>query len=227
MAEVILKLREYIFLSLKELPFIVSIGPLFLGIAEGNINLLMLFIGVAIIAPIGAGLAGFILNILFGFLNNYISFKDISWWKQPMTDVSSLLTTYTNKNIPVSVVPTYWLTMVLFFLSYLFINALSLYNQEPDKKSDPEKVNNRKSQAIISIFLIIILGITIVASKIVLHGGETLIGIIVGTSLGISLAYGWFSFLKQCGMRRLEDVFGIQARILPESSTNELPIVCN
>ena len=74
--------------------------------------------------------------------------------------------------------------------------------------------------------MIAILGIFTVMAKIILQGGETLLGIIMASLIGTILAYFWFHFLKRCGAGRLEDVFGIQARILPESSTANKPIVC-
>ena len=69
MPGVFLGLREYIFLSLKELPLITSVGPLFLGLTQGNVNLIMLAIGVIFIATTAAGLTGAILKGPLEWLN--------------------------------------------------------------------------------------------------------------------------------------------------------------
>jgi len=226
---IILNLREYIFLSLKELPIITSVGPLFLGITQGNMNLLMLAFGCAIIAPAGAGIVGGLLGYLLSFIDSKIK-SDGSYWKLPLSDVTPLLPQVAegarNSNMLVSVTPTYWFTIMFFFFGYLVQNAISLYIEEPRANADPEKVNNRKSQSIISLIMITILGIFTAAAKTALQGGETLLGIIMASLTGTILAYFWFHFLKRCGAGRLEDVFGIQARILPESSTANKPIVC-
>jgi hypothetical protein len=36
--------------------------------------------------------------------------------------------------------------------------------------------------------------------------------------LGYGLAKGWFDFMRNCGMGRLDDIFGISNRILPLQS---------
>lgn len=225
MSGIILSLREYIFLSLKELPLIATIGPFFLGIAQGNINLLMLAIGVAVIAPTGAGMSGWVLKWLLELVNPSGSF-----WKVPASDVSPLLPdvpmSATGVRGLVNVVPTYWMTMTVFFFSYLAINAATLYAQEPAKGADSEKVDNRRAQAIMCLVLIVVLGLTILTAKVWFSSGETALGIVVAVLVGFSTARGWFGFLRRCGVGRLEDVFGIQARILPESSMGETPVVC-
>lgn len=228
-SSIILNLREYIFLSLKELPLIAGVAPLFLGITQGNMNLLMLAFGCIIIAPTGAGLSGWLLKLLLGFIDSKVGWEG-GYWKLAASDVSPLLPESPQGVRPgnnfISVTPTYWLTIVMFFFSYLLINAVSLYTQEARPNADPEKVNNRKSQSVIAMIMILVLGIFIIAAKVILQGGETVLGVIVAGLVGGPLAYGWFNLLKRCGTGRLEDVFGIQARILPEASTADRPIVC-
>jgi hypothetical protein len=225
MSGIILSLREYIFLSLKELPLIATVGPFFLGVAQGNINLLMFSLGIAIIAPLGAGLSGWALKFLLERVNS-----SGSLWKVPASDVSPLLPDVpmaaTGVRGLVNVVPTYWMTMTVFFFSYLAINALTLYTQEPAKGADSEKVENRRAQAIMCLVLIVVLGLTIIGAKVWFSSGETALGLVVASLVGFATAQGWFAFLRRCGMGRLEDVFGIQARILPESSMGETPVVC-
>ena len=225
MSGIILGLREYIFLSLKELPLIATIGPFFLGIAQGNINLLMFSLGIGIIAPLGAGIAGWVLKWLLGMVN-----PSGSLWKVPASDVSPLLPDIpmaaTGARGLVNVVPTYWMTMTGFFFSYLAYNAIILYTQEAAKGADSEKVENRRAQAIMCLILIVVLWITIIGAKVLFSEGETGLGVIVAILVAFGTARGWFAFLRRCGMGRLEDVFGIQARILPESSTGETPVVC-
>ena len=224
MTGVFMNIREYVLLSLKELPLIAIIGPFFLGIAEGNINLLMFSLGIAVLAPASAGIIGWLLKWPLGKL------LDDSWWKVVASDVSPLLPEAPLRGLGtrdmISVVPTYWMTMTVFFFSYLAFNAISLYTQKPAKGSDAEKVENRKAQAIMALILIGTLGLTIIGAKVNLSGGETVLGVLVAFGIGGYSAKLWFQFLKRCGMNRLEDVFGIQARILPESATKDSPVVC-
>ena len=220
----LLSIREYILLSLRELPLIVIVAPFFLGVSQGNMNLLMFSIGTAIVAPASAGLFGSILGFILKSVNSSGSI-----WKLPSSDVLSLVAgtpSAFGDRLPVSVVPTYWMTIVIFFFTYLGINAISLYTQESAPGAPADKVENRKSQAIMSFILISVIAIVIIIAKTRLIGGENVLGLITALTVGISTAYGWFTFLKQCGMGRLEDVFGIQARILPESATKDSPVLC-
>ena len=225
MSGIILGLREYIFLSLKELPLIAMVAPIFLGISEGNINLLMFGLGNAILAPTAAGLTGWLLRWPLNWLN-----PSGSVWKMPASDVSPLLSETPIPSRPlelVPVVPTYWMTITVFFFTYLLFNGASLYNEEPVEGADAERVNNRKSQALMAMILISVLGLVIIGAKISLQdGGQNVLGNLIAVLIGTLTSYGWFSFLKRCDIGRLEDVFGIQARILPESALSDAPVVC-
>jgi len=226
MPGVFLGLREYIFLSLKELPLITSVGPLFLGLTQGNVNLIMLAIGVIFIATTAAGLTGAILKGPLEWLNPTGSF-----WKVAASDISPLLPDapvagIVKRSAQVSVVPTYWMTMTIFFFSYLALNAFTLLTVPETKGSDKEKVENRKSQATVCLILIGVIGLTICGGKIYLSGGETVLGVVIAALIGVLTSWGWFTFLRQCGMGRLEDVFGIQARIISEEAVSDTPVVC-
>jgi hypothetical protein len=224
-AGILLGLREYILLSLKELPLIASAGPLFVGLVQGNVNLILFALGTAIIAPSAAGLSGWLLKYPLEWLK-----VPPNWWKVASSDVSPLLPEAPSIGIglrnAINVVPTYWFTMSVFFFAYLALNAAALYNEPSRSGADKDKVDNRKNQAIMSLILISTLGLAILAAKVWLSGGETALGAIVGLLVGVGTASAWFKFLRQCGMGRLEDVFGIQARILPEAAVGEAPVVC-
>ena len=220
----ILGLREYVLLSLKELPLIASAGPLFVGIVQGNVNLILFALGTAIVAPTAAGITGALLKYPFEWFG-----LPVNLWKVAASDVSPLLPeapSIVGLRGAVNVVPTYWFTMSMFFFSYLALNAAALYNEPAHKGADADKVDNRKNQAIMSMILIVTLGLAILGAKVWLSGSETVLGIIVGLLVGGGSAYMWFKFLRQCGMGRLEDVFGIQARILPEAALGDAPVVC-
>ena len=77
-----------------------------------------------------------------------------------------------------------------------------------------------------AMILISVIGLVIIGAKISLQDGENILGVLVAVLIGTLTSYGWFSFLKRCDIGRLEDVFGIQARILPESALSDAPVVC-
>ena len=125
-----------------------------------------------------------------------------------------------------NVVPTYWVTIMGFFFTYLFINALRLYKKQETSKAPASSVAARKSQSMTSMIIIIAVGIIFAIMRYA-TSCETMLGMILGSLLGGSIAYGWNKFMKRCGLGRLDDLFGISNRILPLQSYEETePTVC-
>jgi hypothetical protein len=116
--------------------------------------------------------------------------------------------------------------MIAFFFSYLFFNAYRLYTKQGESKAPQEAVTARKSQAVMSMILLSAIGILFTIMR---YGTscETALGILVSWLLGSGLAYGWYEFMRRCGMGRLDDLFGISNRILPmQSYEDKSPSIC-
>jgi hypothetical protein len=125
-----------------------------------------------------------------------------------------------------NVVPSFWMSMIAFFFTYLYVNAIHLYDKQETSKAPKIAVAARKSQAIVS--MIVVMGLAILTT-ILRYGTscETGLGILVSWILGYGLGYGWYKFMRSCGLGRLDDLFGITNRILPQQSYQELdPTVC-
>ena len=116
---------------------------------------------------------------------------------------------------------------VLFFTTYVFLNALGLYNMPTETKSaDPTKVENRKAHAITSMVLTLLVMVSLIVIYVRHVGCETPGSVAVALAVFVPLGYGWFELAKLCGLRTA-DLFGVSSQIfLPTPGENEFPYAC-
>lgn len=215
--ETILGLREVLTQGFRSLPVILGNAILVLGLAQGNFNLLFFFVGMFILTPV----AVILLNAGFEFLfSNFLPESLQSFWliANAGAPQCAIFTTGTTEDYALNGVPSLWLSMIAFFFAYLFMNAYDLYSRAENSKAPKLATDARKSQAIVSM---VIVGITAAIFLLMRYGisnCETAVGLLVSSLLGVGLAKGWFTFMRNCGMGRLDDIFGISNRILPLQS---------
>jgi nicotinamide riboside transporter PnuC len=117
--------------------------------------------------------------------------------------------------MPMNAVPSFWLSIMTFFYGYLFMNAYGLYTQDPAEGGKQVQVKARQFKAATSMAILLVLLIGTVWLRFATSNCETSLGVLLSTSTGVGLAYGWYSFMTRCGLGRLEDVFGVMSRIVP------------
>jgi hypothetical protein len=221
--------RNVIAQGFRALPVILGGAVLFLGLTQGNFNFLFFFAGLFILAPTSALILNAIVEFIFSIVPDWLKLPDPMWIVPNGTaEQCSLITVGPLEGVPgpVVVVPTYWMTMMAFFYGYLLFNAIRLYTRQADSKASPHLVDARKNQALISIVLVSVLAILTTIFRYA-TGCETGLGVLVSVALGGSLAYGWYNFMRACGLGRLDDLFGISNRLLPYQSKEDLePSVC-
>jgi hypothetical protein len=220
--------RNTISQGFRGLPVILGSTILVLGMIQGNINLLFFFVGLCILAPTSALIINILWELVFNNTPWWLSIPEVLWKLDAATsETCSIYPTMENVSAKAfNVVPSYWITMMAFFFTYLFSNALMLYNAQQHSKAPKSAVEARKSQAVSSMILVCLMG---VVSLIVRYatGCETGLGLLLSCLLGSSLAYGWYTFMRNCGLGRLDDLFGISNRILPmQSYETSDPTVC-
>ena len=220
--------RNLISQGFRGLPVILGSTIFVLGLIQGNINLLFFFVGLCILAPISALAHNILWELIFSNTPWWLTIPRVLWRLPTATsEVCAIYPTLDNK-IPVelNVVPSMWLTMMSFFFSYLFSNAHVLYKTQEVSRAPKSAVLARKSQAMSSMILLAVLGAIILVMRYA-TGCETGLGVILSCILGSTIAYGWYSFMRSCGLGRLDDIFGISNRILPmQSYETSDPTVC-
>lgn len=204
---------------------------LIVSLMTANYSMLFMAIGVLI----GVPALWYILNILSEFAGS--TFGAPGLFAINKSDISTLIAPYPVKATNDGLVFTtagMWAGMMMFILGYLLNNAVDLYKyeskypviaSESTKKLLEEGTSNRKSQAVISIAIIVIFIVTIVVYRLankldpILSG---LIGMIIFGTAGAS----WYSTLSANTEGRLSDVFGIANRILKPMAMQDEPLAC-
>jgi hypothetical protein len=199
-----------------------------LGATQGNINFIFFFVGMVLLAPILAFLVNGLLELLFVNVPG-LRIPEQHWLIDAATAEQCqvfMMGVSGKQTIPSNVVPTYWMTMMAFFFTYLFINAYKLYAKQVSNKASASAILARKSQTMISMIVLCLVAIVVIILRFA-TSCETGVGIFVAWLLGGYAAYLWYSFMRACGLGRLDDLFGISNRLIPEQSYEEqLPTVC-
>ena len=219
--------RNMVQQGFRSLPVILATTVLILGMTQGNVNFLFFFVGMFLVAPTGT----LIMNRIWELLVTYVpGFKSINPGFYIVKDASAaqcaVFTTDPSTIQNMIGVPSYWMTMTAFFFTYIFVNGLKLYNMKASEKAPKHAVEARKSQAAMCMAIIVLVAVIVTIFR---YGTscETALGVLASWGLGGGLAYGWYSFMRACGLGRLDDIFGIANRILPlQSYEDKNPTVC-
>ena len=211
----------------RSLPVILATTVLILGMTQGNVNFFFFFVGMFLVAPT----ATLIMNRIWDLLVTYVpGFKSINPAMYIVKDGSAAQCAVfsTDPSVIQNMigVPSYWMAMIAFFFTYLFVNGLNLYNMKASEKAPKHAVEARKSQAAMSMAIIVAVAVIVTIFR---YGTscETALGVLASWGLGGGLAYGWYTFMRACGLGRLDDIFGIANRILPlQSYEDKDPTVC-
>lgn len=221
-------LRTSLQQSFLSLPLILVGWSLFMGAAQGNIGLLVLALGQISVVPLSTFLSNIVLQYIGKklFENQYTG----DW-----TPYITILNKESCNLIPdavdlaavpnLGIAPSFWMTHVIFFFSFLISNAVHLLTMKAAENADPEKVQNRKAQATLSIVISSILFVLIVGVRYLVTGCETLTGMAVAALIATPLGYSWFKVAQKCSLRD-SDIFGVIQKILAPSAEDGPPMTC-
>lgn len=230
LGDMICSTRTLLVQGFRSLPVLLAGAILTLGLTQANYNLLFFFVGLFLITPVATLLFNMIIEFVLG-LPIFANYIDKTFWSAiANTEQCNLFSTpvfgTSISNEPITVVPSYWMTILAFFFSYLFSNAVNLYEKPATKNAPAAEVNARKNQSVLSMIVLIVCAVLF---SILRYGTtcETAFGIVTSWLLGGSLAYGWYEFMRSCGFGRLDDLFGISNQMLPfQTLEDQEPTVC-
>jgi hypothetical protein len=230
---IISDIRIFLYGGILTLPLTIAGTLSILGLFTANYAMLFFLLGYLVLTPAVA----YVLNTGLEAL-----FSGRSWnpFKAKFGDVCKVVIPFSQLPIDSTtsdktVISSSWVAMVAFFIGYIFINGLELYNREtPDNTltvtsksaSDlDKKVTNRKTQAIIAMISTLVFALIALGFRYY-SGCESMLGMILTTGIFIWIGRGWYKALSAIGEDRLSDLFGIASRLLPPSAINNAPIAC-
>lgn len=205
-------IRSTIIAAFFSLPLLFISFTAFLAIGLGTPGLFILFLGQILIS---------VTTLCFHLLDNVL---DTVTFLKPFlyvnADRASLIQGSTS-GLMVNVFPSYWMVHVVFFLTYLLANAVSVFRADADSKALDWKISNRRSKATAVIIVIVLVMAALLATRCFLTGTETWAGALLGL-VAAPIAWGWYEFAKACGARD-SDIFGIIQQMTPNGGA---PTTC-
>ncbi len=223
LGDLIVGTREFLTQGFRSLPVILGNAVLLLGLVQGNFNLLFFFVGMFILTPTAVIVLNGVLELLFSYLPEELK----PFWLVPNAGTAqcAIFTVGELSSGALNGIPSLWMSMMIFFFSYLMLNAYDLYTRAAVSKAPKVAVDARKSQAVVSMAIVGITGLVVTLLRYGMSSCETALGVLVSAGLGFGLAKGWFAFMRNCGMGRLDDLFGISNRMMPLQSYESPPQV--
>jgi hypothetical protein len=216
--------RHQLVSGFRSFPTAFAGALLFVGLFTGNYAMLFFLVGLLVATP---------------FLNFGInSVFPASWGSPNQSPICNLVLKDgqigEGATAPMQFI-TDWTAMATFIFAYLFSNAYALYGlpveypanaTADDQAAYDDKAGLRKSRAVISMLMILVIGLVFFTIRLFVSKCEGYVGMSLGLVLYSLLGVGWFYALNSSGQGRLSDLFGVANRLLAPTALTNQPYVC-
>jgi len=122
-------------------------------------------------------------------------------------------------------VPSLWMSLSSFFITYVFINATRVYTATPVTSAAAVPIMQRKGIGLISMFAVVVLFILLMSARYNRSECETLIGTVFGIGIGVGAGWIWWQILNACGSDVFPDIHGVMMGLKP-GSLHTGPLAC-
>lgn len=209
--DIISDISIFMYGGMITLPLTIAGTMLIIGLFTANYAMLFFLIGFLIVTP------GISLLFDYGIRSMDDKFKFTTH------DICKM-------NVPSENGSLTWVSMISFFIGYIFTNGISIYNAkvtEVNSNEDSPEMKNRKNHAVLGMISVIVFAIISFGYRYKTQCEKnyilaTILYSIFFTGVGI----GWYYLLSARGDDRLADLFGIANRLLgPDAMSNE-PMAC-
>jgi len=213
--EIIDTLNRAFIMFFLGIPVIMTTLMGFLSISLLNLGVIILFLGQLLIVPIAVIILHMVTWILPG---THVANSDIA-----MLIPSSYESIVTGGKI--NVAPSYWIAHVVFLCSYIFSNALKVYNMDPVKTNTAWRIMNRKARSKMIMILTAVILTLLILIRLYTTQAETVFGTIIGLAAFIPLGYGWYEVAIKSGAQN-GDIFGIVQQMIPSIEDDTQASLC-
>ena len=167
------------------------------GIAFGRVPWIMLAFGAIVLS--------IILMVLHMTVFDQFEFAK----KTGVPSLVSMCSVLPTSSATLMTMPSMWITISVFYATYIITNAVSVYKAKPSFVSkDAISVQQRKSVGIISILTTALLFAFVIAPRL-RSDCETLLGGMLGAVLGMGFGVAWWHLLNACGEGVSPDIHGV------------------
>lgn len=124
-----------------------------------------------------------------------------------------------------SAVPSLWMALTSYFITYIIVNATRVYTAKPvNSPNDSIAVQQRKGIGLISMLAAAILFIILLVGRY-RTSCETRMGTLLGAGAGVAMGWVWWQVLNACGSDVFPDIHGVMMGLQPGMLHNG-PVAC-
>jgi hypothetical protein len=177
--------------------------------------LIVLGLALARVSWVLVGIGGLLLTILIALLQFFFGKFDLTRTQQipGLVEACSVLPIAGSEY---AMLPSYWVAITTYFLSYILNNAVSVYSTNPTRQPNTTiAVQQRKGLGVISIVAICIAALLLLVPRFFANGCESWTGIGVSLVLGGVWGYGWWMILNAQGDDTYQDIHGVMIGLKP------------
>jgi hypothetical protein len=116
-----------------------------------------------------------------------------------------------------STIPSVWLTLAAFYMTYILTNAAYIYTSKPTKlATEAIAVQQRKGIGLISILSTAILFLFFTVPRFMSQcEGHYKVGALIGIAIGSLFGWGSWNFLHACNSNLYPDIHGVMIGLKP------------
>lgn len=238
---IISDVNAFIYGGSIQLPMAIAGTFLILGFFTANYAMLFFLVGFLLLVPLAVHLLlNWPLSMVLGAVPSIRSLFSTkkSDMCGPMPNYKGVQNASKNNDEEITQPFSTYVSMMSFFIGYLFTNALSMYTystptnsitltstEQKDGTSVPESKTNRRVVTMMAMVLLIVFGIYLFYRRYS-SSCDSIATIIVSIALFSYVGHGWYLALSGITEERVSDLFGMANRLLPPGAIANGPIAC-
>jgi hypothetical protein len=186
----------------RYLPNTLTTTLMILGIMLGKVSWIVISLGAVVLT-------------IFTSLVQYMVSKSLGWGTIPGEGLVSACSILPSFGTSIETIPSLWITLATFYMTFIIKNAVSVYTTKPKKApNEAISVQHRKSVGVISILTTVLLLAFLIVPRFMTKCESTL-GALLGGLLGIGFGIGWWYLLNACGADVYPDIHGVMIGLRP------------
>ncbi len=209
------EVRKFLLASYHDLPNVLFVGSLLLGLVSGYVPLIWAAAGLALNWVVTVGLqmlAGAISTVKPGFVSSRTMPRSCSVGFFNAEPKDRL------------VVPSLWMSASAFFAMFTIYNSIRVTMRKPKANADEKLVSARRAFSI-STFLVGVIFLLLIFARMTTEC-DTWLGGGLGVAVGALVAIGFWHLVDCSGSGKIPDLLQVVASMSPDKVATETPLMC-
>ena len=205
--------RKFLLASYHDLPNILFVGSLVLGLISGYLPLVWASAGLAlnwVVSIAFQALAALIGQIYPGYVSKTLPRScSVGFVSEPKDRI---------------VVPSLWMSSTAFFAMFTIYNSIRVTMRQPKATADEKMVSTRRAFSI-STFIVGVIFLLLIFARMFTEC-DTWLGGGLGVLVGAGVAIGFWHLVDCSGSGKIPDLLQVVGSMAPDQAAKETPLMC-